>query len=192
MPATTKTFRYVCSHDMRAENPLHLRLTQLFEPVRQETAGGLEVEIVPWGGTGPSKVTLTKLLEGEIQSDRHFGLRGAAQRQRLLSALAQGVRRARLDAAGARTRPHAALTPLYIASGSCIALLQRQRASISVVNPVLEKPRPLLRTWFFFSDDYLSLFSECRHDEQQQQHPRRHHEAAADGSGKEHRRVALR
>jgi TRAP-type C4-dicarboxylate transport system substrate-binding protein len=66
MSATTKTFHYICSHDMRPENPLHIRLTQMFEAVRSETAGRLEVEIVPWGGSGPSKVSLTKLLEGEI------------------------------------------------------------------------------------------------------------------------------
>jgi tripartite ATP-independent transporter DctP family solute receptor len=51
---------------MRVENPLHIRLTQMFDAVRRETEGQLEVEVVPWGGTGPSKVTLTKLLEGEI------------------------------------------------------------------------------------------------------------------------------
>jgi TRAP-type C4-dicarboxylate transport system substrate-binding protein len=60
------TFQYMCSHDMRVENPLHIRLTQMFNAVRRETEGQLEVEVVPWGGTGPSKVTLTKLLEGEI------------------------------------------------------------------------------------------------------------------------------
>jgi len=65
MPAT-KPFRYICSHDMRVENPLHIRLTQMFDAIRGETEGQLEVEVVPWGGTGPSKVTLTKLLEGEI------------------------------------------------------------------------------------------------------------------------------
>jgi TRAP-type C4-dicarboxylate transport system substrate-binding protein len=51
---------------MRPENPLHIRLTQMFDAVRSETGGRLEVEIVPWGGSGPSKVSLTKLLEGEI------------------------------------------------------------------------------------------------------------------------------
>ena len=61
-----KTFNYICSHDMRPENPLHVRLTQMWDAVRKETDGRLEVEIVPWGGTGPSKVTLTKLLEGDI------------------------------------------------------------------------------------------------------------------------------
>ncbi|MGZ8202725.1 MAG: TRAP transporter substrate-binding protein [Burkholderiales bacterium] len=66
MAAGTNTFRYICSHDMRVENPLHIRLTEMFEAVRRETGGQLEVEIVPWGGTGPSKLTLTKLLEGDI------------------------------------------------------------------------------------------------------------------------------
>ncbi len=66
MPATKNTFHYVCSHDMRVENPLHVRLTQMFDAIRRETEGRLEVEIVPWGGTGPSKQTLTKLLDGDI------------------------------------------------------------------------------------------------------------------------------
>jgi len=60
------SFHYICSHDLRAENPLHLRLTEMFDAVRRETQGRLDVEIVPWGGTGPSKVTLDKLLAGEI------------------------------------------------------------------------------------------------------------------------------
>ena len=59
-------FRYLCSHDLRAENPLHRRLTEMFDAIRRETDGRLEVDVIPWGGTGPSKVTLTKLLDGEI------------------------------------------------------------------------------------------------------------------------------
>jgi len=51
---------------LRAENPLHIRLTQMWEAVRNETQGRLEVETLPWGATGPSKVTLTKLLHNEI------------------------------------------------------------------------------------------------------------------------------
>ena len=66
MPATRNRFHYVCSHDLRAENPLHIRLTQMWEAVRNETQGRLEVETRPWGATGPSKVTLTKLLNNEI------------------------------------------------------------------------------------------------------------------------------
>ena len=67
MTASSGTrFRYICSHDLRAENPLHLRLTQMFDAIREETGGRLEVDVIPWGGTGPSKMTLTKLLEGEI------------------------------------------------------------------------------------------------------------------------------
>ena len=66
MTASGTPFRYTCSHDLRAENPLHLRLTQMFDAIREETGGRLDVEVIPWGGTGPSKVTLTKLLEGEI------------------------------------------------------------------------------------------------------------------------------
>jgi tripartite ATP-independent transporter DctP family solute receptor len=66
MARSGASFRYVCSHDLRAENPLHIRLEQMFDAVREESGGRLEVEVIPWGGTGPSKVTLTKLLEGEI------------------------------------------------------------------------------------------------------------------------------
>lgn len=66
MPATSDRFHYVCSHDLRAENPLHIRLTQMWQAVRNETQGRLEVETIPWGATGPSKVTLTKLLNNEI------------------------------------------------------------------------------------------------------------------------------
>jgi TRAP-type C4-dicarboxylate transport system substrate-binding protein len=67
MNASAKgNFHYVCAHDMRVENPLHIRLTQVFEAVRDETQGRLEVEIIPWGGAGPSKVSLGKLLNDEI------------------------------------------------------------------------------------------------------------------------------
>ena len=66
MPATSNGFHYVCSHDLRAENPLHIRLTQMWEAVRDETQGRMEVETLPWGATGPSKMTLTKLLNNEI------------------------------------------------------------------------------------------------------------------------------
>ena len=66
MAATSDRFHYVCSHDLRAENPLHIRLTQMWQAVRNETQGRLEVETIPWGATGPSKVTLTKLLNNEI------------------------------------------------------------------------------------------------------------------------------
>jgi TRAP-type C4-dicarboxylate transport system substrate-binding protein len=59
-------FRYVCAHDMRAENPLHLRLVQMWNAVRDETGGRIEMEMMPWGSAGPSKVSLDKLLNGEI------------------------------------------------------------------------------------------------------------------------------
>ncbi len=59
-------FRYVCAHDMRVENPLHQRLTQMWDAVSAETGGVLEMEIVPWGATGPSKVSLGKLLNNEV------------------------------------------------------------------------------------------------------------------------------
>jgi TRAP-type C4-dicarboxylate transport system substrate-binding protein len=51
---------------MRAENPLHIRLSQAFDAVRTETQGRLEVEIIPRGGAGPSRVSLAKLLNNEI------------------------------------------------------------------------------------------------------------------------------
>ena len=59
-------FSYVCAHDMRAENPLHIRLMQMWNAVRDETRGRLEVSTLPWGAAGPSKVSLTKLLNNEI------------------------------------------------------------------------------------------------------------------------------
>ncbi len=65
-PGGTKKFQYLCAHDMRAENPLHLRLREMFDAVSAETQGRLEVDIQPWGSAGPSKVSLAKLLSGEI------------------------------------------------------------------------------------------------------------------------------
>jgi len=59
-------FSYVCAHDMRAENPLHVRLMQMWDAVRDETRGQLEVATLPWGAAGPSKVSLAKLLNNEI------------------------------------------------------------------------------------------------------------------------------
>ena len=59
-------FQYVCAHDMRVENPLDIRLKQMWNAVREETNGVLEVETIPWGAAGPSKVSLTKLLNNEI------------------------------------------------------------------------------------------------------------------------------
>jgi len=66
MAATPQRFRYICAHDMRVENPLHIRQTQMWEAVREETDGVLEVEVIPWGGVGSSKIALGKLLNGEI------------------------------------------------------------------------------------------------------------------------------
>jgi TRAP-type transport system periplasmic protein len=63
---TTSGFRYTCSHDMRAENPLHQRLLQLWDRVRERSGGELVVETAPWGGAGPSKQSLDKLLGGEL------------------------------------------------------------------------------------------------------------------------------
>jgi TRAP-type C4-dicarboxylate transport system substrate-binding protein len=63
----TKTWQYVCAHDMRPENPLHVRLLELWRQVAVETEGRLEVETIPWGGVGPSKVMLAKLLSNEVQ-----------------------------------------------------------------------------------------------------------------------------
>jgi len=59
-------FNYACAHDMRVENPLHIRLAQMWNAVRDETQGQLEVELIPWGAAGPSKVSLGKLLSNEI------------------------------------------------------------------------------------------------------------------------------
>lgn len=64
--STKKKFQYVCAHDLRAENPLHIRITQMWQAVRDETQGQLET--LPWGGAGASKVSLNKLLNGEIAS----------------------------------------------------------------------------------------------------------------------------
>lgn len=59
-------FRYQCGHDMLPDNPVHLRLTEMFEAVARDTNGELVVDVVPWGGLGPSKVSLGKLLNGEM------------------------------------------------------------------------------------------------------------------------------
>lgn len=59
-------FKYICAHDMRPENPLHVRLTELWDAVREDTGGELDVTTIPWGGVGPSKVALAKLLSGEV------------------------------------------------------------------------------------------------------------------------------
>ncbi len=64
--SSNSSFNYVCAHDMRIENPLHVRLSQMWEEVRQQTNGALNVSVVPWGGVGPSKVALQKLLSGEV------------------------------------------------------------------------------------------------------------------------------
>lgn len=65
--AANATFHYVCAHDMRVENPLDIRLKQMWNAVREETQGVLEVETIPWGAAGSSKVSLTKLLNNEIE-----------------------------------------------------------------------------------------------------------------------------
>ncbi len=64
--AASAKFHYVCAHDMRAENPLNIRLAQMWDAVRDETQGQLEVELIPWGAAGSSKVSLAKLLNNEI------------------------------------------------------------------------------------------------------------------------------
>lgn len=64
--SATKVYRYICAHDMRAENPLHLRLREMWDAVSVETGGRIEMQILPWGAAGPSKVSLDKLLNGEI------------------------------------------------------------------------------------------------------------------------------
>jgi len=64
--ATAGRFKYLCGHDMRADNPVHIRLTQMFETIAGETGGELSVEVVPWGGLGPSKTSLAKLRSGEM------------------------------------------------------------------------------------------------------------------------------
>lgn len=52
---------------MRAENPLHKHLVELFGAAEAATSGRLTVDVVPWGQSGPSKVTLQKLLSGEVE-----------------------------------------------------------------------------------------------------------------------------
>jgi TRAP-type C4-dicarboxylate transport system substrate-binding protein len=59
-------FQYQCGHDMRADNPVHIRLVEMWAAVNQETDNALSVEVVPWGGLGPSKISLGKLLNGEM------------------------------------------------------------------------------------------------------------------------------
>ncbi len=68
MPANSNParFNYVCAHDMRPDNPLHVHLTQMWEGVARETNGELSVSVIPWGQVGPSKVALAKLLNGEV------------------------------------------------------------------------------------------------------------------------------
>ena len=61
MTASATRFRYVCSHDLRAENPLHLRLTQMFDAIREETGGRLEAETIPWGGMPETGETRSRL-----------------------------------------------------------------------------------------------------------------------------------
>jgi len=38
----------------------------MWDAVRDETQGQLEVELIPWGAAGSSKVSLAKLLNNEI------------------------------------------------------------------------------------------------------------------------------
>ncbi len=66
MKNTNRQFQYICAHDMRVENPLHIRLSELWEAVHNETDGELTVEVVPWGQAGHSKECLRKLLDNEI------------------------------------------------------------------------------------------------------------------------------
>ena len=61
-----KRFEYVCANDMRADNPLNLRLTEMWDLVERETHGVLAVRVMPWGTAGPSKESLAKLLDGRI------------------------------------------------------------------------------------------------------------------------------
>ncbi len=67
MSSDSKKFHYKCAHDMRVENPLHIRLVQMWDAVRDETQGRLEMEMLPWGSGGPSKECLDKLLDGRIE-----------------------------------------------------------------------------------------------------------------------------
>ena len=41
---TQPTFNYVCANDMRAENPLNIRLGQMWKAVEEESGGRLHVE----------------------------------------------------------------------------------------------------------------------------------------------------
>jgi TRAP-type transport system periplasmic protein len=66
MDPMPKRFEYVCANDMRAENPLNLRLREMFDAVERETGGQLSVDIKPWGTAGASKVSLAKLLDNEV------------------------------------------------------------------------------------------------------------------------------
>jgi len=59
-------FNYICANDMRAENPLNIRLGQMWKAVEEETNGQLHVELMPWGTAGSSKIALGKLLNNEI------------------------------------------------------------------------------------------------------------------------------
>ena len=60
------TFKYICANDMRAENPLNIRLGQMWKAVEEESNGILHVELMPWGSAGASKISLGKLLNNEI------------------------------------------------------------------------------------------------------------------------------
>ena len=44
MAAVKGRFEYVCAHDMRPENPLDIRLNQMWQAVREETGGVLDVK----------------------------------------------------------------------------------------------------------------------------------------------------
>ena len=68
MSSTTSqpTFNYVCANDMRAENPLNIRLGQMWKAVEEESGGRLHVELMTWGTAGSSKIALGKLLDNEI------------------------------------------------------------------------------------------------------------------------------
>lgn len=61
-----KQFEYVCANDMRADNPLNLGLTEMWDRIERGTNGVLSVRVMPWGTAGPSKESLAKLIDGCI------------------------------------------------------------------------------------------------------------------------------
>jgi tripartite ATP-independent transporter DctP family solute receptor len=66
-PARAAQFEYKMSHGTPQDHPLHVRAVQMFDAIRRETSGRLDVKIFPNNILGGELAQLTQLRSGAIQ-----------------------------------------------------------------------------------------------------------------------------